>query len=91
MSQLSKYHASGESLMAMHVKVKKWGNSLAVLIHKQFAEMHDIEVGTVLDIDPVRIVRPRRRYKLSELLAHHKPRHRHGEWKLGAPAGKEPW
>jgi len=78
--------------MAMPVKVKKWGSSMAVLIPKQFAETHEIEVGTMIDLEPVRIVKTRRRrYKLSELMARFKPRHRQGEWKLGGPVGKEVW
>ena len=32
----------------------------------------------------VKTKRKRRRYKLSELLKGYKPRHRHGEWKLGS-------
>jgi antitoxin component of MazEF toxin-antitoxin module len=78
--------------MATPVKVKKWGSSMAVLIPKQFAETHDIEVGTVLDIEPVRIVKTRRRRcKLSDLMADFKPRHRQSEWKLGGPVGREVW
>lgn len=74
------------------MKVKKWGSSMAVLIPEQFAEMRDIEVGTVLDIGHVRVVKSRRRrYKLSELVRPYKPQHRHGEWKLGGPVGREVW
>jgi antitoxin component of MazEF toxin-antitoxin module len=40
----------------------------------------------------VRIVKTRRRrYKLSQLVAQFKPKHRHGEWHLGAPVGREIW
>ena len=79
--------------MATPVKVKKWGSSMAVLIPRQFARMREIQVGTVLDLEPVKIVtaRRRRRYKLSELMARFKPKHRHGEWDLGGPVGKEIW
>jgi len=73
------------------VKVKKWGSSMAVLIPSQFAKMRRIEVGSVIDLEPVRVVKKRRRYKLSELLARYKPLHRHGEWDLGGPVGKEVW
>jgi antitoxin component of MazEF toxin-antitoxin module len=76
--------------MATPVKVKKWGSSMAVLIPRQFAKMRRIEVGAVLDIEGVRIVK-RRRYKLSELVARFKPEHRHGEWDLGKPVGREVW
>jgi antitoxin MazE len=78
--------------MATLVKVRRWGNSLAVLIPNRFARSHEIEVGTVIDLEKVRIVKPvRRRYKLSELLRGFKPRQRRGEWNLGAPVGKEIW
>ena len=81
--------------MATPVKVKKWGSSMAVLIPSQFAKMRKIKVGAVLDLEPVRVVKPpgrrRRRYKLAELMAQFKPQHRRGEWDLGAPVGREIW
>jgi len=78
--------------MATPVKVKKWGSSMAVLIPSQFARMRKIDVGTTLDLEPVRVVRSkRRRGRLSELMRHYKPEHRHGEWNLGKPVGREPW
>ena len=78
--------------MPTPVKVKKWGSSMAVLIPSQFAKIRDIEVGTVLDLESMRIVEPRRRrYKLSQLMDQYKPQHRHGEWKLGEPVGREVW
>jgi hypothetical protein len=30
-------------------------------------------------------------YKASDLMANFKPEHRHGEWDLGGPVGKEIW
>ena len=33
----------------------------------------------------------RRRYKTSELMADFKPEHRHVEWDVGPPVGKEIW
>jgi antitoxin component of MazEF toxin-antitoxin module len=78
--------------MATPVKVKKWGSSMAVLIPSQFARARKIRVGAMLGLEPVRVLKPRpRRYKLSELMAHFKPEHRHGEWELGNLAGKEIW
>ena len=78
--------------MPTPVKVKKWGSSMAVLIPSQFAKMHEIGVGSIIDIETVKIVKPRRRrYKLSELMAKFKPKHRRGEWDLGGPVGKEIW
>lgn len=79
--------------MPTPVKVRKWGSSMAVLIPSQFAKVRDIDVGTVIDLEPVRVIPPkrRRRYKLAELMAKYKPKHRHGEWDLGGPVGKEIW
>ena len=78
--------------MATPVKVKKWGSSMAVLIPSHFAKMRDIDVGTVIDLEPVRVVKSkRRRIKLSQLVAQFKPKHRHGEWDLGGPVGREIW
>lgn len=72
--------------------VKKWGSSMAVLIPRQFAKAHQIDIGTVIDLETVRVVKAkRRRYKLSELMAKYKPSHRHGEWNIGGPVGKESW
>jgi antitoxin MazE len=78
--------------MATPVKVKKWGSSMAVLIPSQFAKVRKIDIGSVIDIETVKVVTPkRRRYKMSELMAKFKPEHRHGEWDLGEPVGKEIW
>ena len=66
--------------MPMPVKVKKWGSSMALLIPREFAKTHKIEVGSVVDIESVRVVkRQRPRYKLSELMARFEPSHRDGE------------
>jgi antitoxin component of MazEF toxin-antitoxin module len=78
--------------MATNVKVKKWGSGMALLIPSRFAKERRIDIGTVLDLEKVRVVKPRRRrYKLSELMAKFKPEHRHGGWDLGDPVGKEIW
>jgi antitoxin component of MazEF toxin-antitoxin module len=79
--------------MPTPVRVKKWGSSMAVLIPSQFAKMRKIDIGSVLDLEPVKVVnaKRRRRYKLSELMAKFKPQHRHGEWNLGDPVGREIW
>ena len=79
--------------MPTPVTVKKWGSSMAVLIPSHFARTRDISVGTVVDLEPIRVVKPlrRHRYKLSQLMAGFKPSHRQGEWDLGRPAGREIW
>ncbi len=78
--------------MPTPAKVKKWGSSMAVLIPSQFAKMRKIDVGSVIDLESVRIVNTkRRRYTLAQLIAKYKPEHRHGEWNLGDSMGKETW
>jgi antitoxin component of MazEF toxin-antitoxin module len=78
--------------MPTPVKVKKWGSSMAVLIPSQFAKMRQIDVGSVIDLEPVKVVKQkRRRYTAAQLMSRFKPRHRHGEWTLGKPAGRETW
>jgi antitoxin MazE len=78
--------------MPTPVKVKQWGSSMAVLIPSQFAKMRKIDIGSIIDLEPVKVVRPkRRRYTAAELMVGYKPEHRHGEWDLGDPVGKEVW
>ena len=65
---------------------------MAVLIPSQFAKARKIGVGSIIDLEPVQAVRSkRRRYTLEELVQKYKPKHRHGEWNLGEPVGKEVW
>lgn len=79
--------------MPTRVKVKKWGSRMAVLIPNQFAKTHEISIGSVIDLETVKVVKPhrRRRYKLSDLMAKFKPEHRHGEWDPGESGGNEIW
>ncbi|MDB5299840.1 MAG: hypothetical protein JWO87_1503 [Phycisphaerales bacterium] len=78
--------------MATTAKVKRWGKRMAIVIPSQFAKSHQIEAGRVIDLERIRIFRPkRRRHKLSELLREFKPQHQHPEWNVGKPAGKEIW
>ena len=64
---------------------------MAMVIPAAFARARGIEVGIVLGLLKIRIVRKRRRNTLSELVAKYKTSHRHKEWELGAPLGKETW
>lgn len=78
--------------MPTHVKVQKWGNHLAIVIPSEFAMIHKIHEGSVIDLDSIEPPKPkRRRYKMSELMAKFKPEHRHPEWDVGPPVGKEYW
>ena len=68
------------------------GSSIAVVIPRRFVQARNIELGDIIDLEPVRVLTSRhKRYKLLELMAHFKPLHRHGEWELGEPVGKELW
>jgi predicted RNase H-like HicB family nuclease len=60
---------------------------------RNLKEALELSLDTPTGTDPITVnVRPRRRrYKMSELMAGFKPEHRHGEWDLGGPVGKEIW
>lgn len=82
----------------MATTVQKWGNSLGLRIPKALAEQVNLTDGTevelkaadgVLTVRPARQRRRRRKYKLVDLLAQLKPRHRHGELHPGGPRGRE--
>lgn len=76
----------------VQAKVKKWGSSMAVLIPRQFARSKRIDVGSVVDLENLQLINSRSpRYKLSQLMSGFKRRHRHGEWELGGPRGREIW
>jgi len=78
----------------VRVKVRKWGNSLALRIPKPFAVEVEVDEGTVLDLSirgrklvasPVR----RRRYTLRQLLAQITRDNIHTEVDWGAAVGRE--
>jgi antitoxin MazE len=81
----------------MATTVQKWGNSLGLRIPKAIAEQVNLTEGAEVEFETgdgvltVRPARPRRRgkYKLADLLAQFKPRHRHGELHPGGPRGRE--
>jgi antitoxin MazE len=78
----------------MATTVQKWGNSLGIRVPKAIADQVNLRNGTEVEFDTsggVLTVRPkaRRRYRLSELLAQYKPRHRHGEFDKSGPVGRE--
>lgn len=72
------------------VKVRKWGNSLGLLLPKSFATQHAIEDGSSIEIDQIKIVeaRPRRRsrHRLKDLLKNHQRPPKSIDF---APVGKE--
>ncbi|HEY7120858.1 MAG TPA: AbrB/MazE/SpoVT family DNA-binding domain-containing protein [Tepidisphaeraceae bacterium] len=80
----------------MATTVQKWGNSLGVRIPKAVAEQARLTEGAQVEFDTtggVLTIRPtrarRRKYKLADLLAKMKPRHRHGELHIDNPRGGE--
>ncbi|HEY3284005.1 MAG TPA: AbrB/MazE/SpoVT family DNA-binding domain-containing protein [Armatimonadota bacterium] len=80
----------------MAVKVARWGNSLAVRIHKSVAdETGLVEGGTMwvtLEADGSLHLHPARpRYSLDQLLEGLDPETLHPECDWGPPVGREVW
>ena len=78
----------------MHVRVQKWGNSLAVRIPKPLAEDADVKEGTVLNLavsEGKVVATPVERKKLSlkQLLAKVTRKNLHGEVDSGPSVGRE--
>ncbi len=80
----------------MHIRVQKWGNSLAVLIPKPFAHDAEVKEGTILNLsvsdgklvaDPVR----RKKFTLRQLLAKVSKKNLHAEVDFGSSVGREVW
>ncbi len=80
----------------MRVRVKKWGNSLAVRIPKPFAEEVEVREGSIVDlsVSEGRLVaapaRPRR-LSLKRLLKKVTKANLHGEVDAGPAVGRESW
>mgnify|MGYP001576074350 CR=1 FL=1 len=79
----------------MIVKVKKWGNSLAIRIPQSFAKDVGMGLGTSVDvrIDEGRLVLEVRTgtLDLEALVARITPENRHGEAWSGSSRGSEAW
>ena len=80
----------------MHVRVQKWGNSLAVRIPKPLAEDAEVKEGTVLNLavsegkvvaTPVQI----KKTSLKQLLAKVTRKNLHAEVDFGPSVGREIW
>lgn len=80
----------------MRVRVRKWGNSLALRIPKPFAveigmaEGGEVELATT-DGSLVAVPVAPRRYTLGSLLARVTAANRHDEEDYGERAGREAW
>jgi antitoxin MazE len=80
----------------MHVRVQKWGNSLAVRIPKPLAQDAEVKEGTVLNLavsEGKVIATPVSKKKLSlkQLLAKVNKKTLHDEINFGSPVGREIW
>jgi len=80
----------------MHIRVQKWGNSLAVRIPKPLAEDAKVEEGTVLNLavsEGKVIATPVKKHKqsLKQMLAKVSRKNLHAEVESGAPVGREVW
>ena len=80
----------------MRVRVRKWGNSLALRIPKPFAEDIAVREGTTLDLSvsegrivatPIR----RKKVRLTQLLDKITDRNLHSEVDAGPRVGRESW
>jgi len=79
----------------MHVRVQKWGNSLAVRIPKPLAKDAEVTEGTVLNLavseGKVVATPVERKLSLRELLSKVNKNNLHGETDFGRPVGREIW
>jgi len=80
----------------MHIRVQKWGNSLAVRIPKPLAEDAKVEEGTVLNLavsEGKVIATPVKKHKqsLKQMLAKVSRKNLHAEAESGVPVGRELW
>jgi antitoxin MazE len=80
----------------MHVRVRKWGNSLAVRIPKSLAEDVEVKEGTVLDlaVSEGRVVATpvqKKKLSLKQVLAKVNKKNLHDEIDFGSPVGRETW
>lgn len=78
----------------MRVRVRKWGNSLALRIPKPFAEEAEVREGTVLDLSVQGgrfVAKPvvQAKYTLRQLLRGVAEDNIHEESDWGRPAGRE--
>jgi len=80
----------------MHVRVQKWGNSLAVRIPKPLAEDAEVKEGTVLNLavsEGKVVATPveKKKQSLKQLLAKITRKNLHAEVDCGSSVGREIW
>jgi antitoxin MazE len=75
--------------------IRKWGNSLGVLIPRSVAQKANLEEGTPVTVEvhegKVVLEAAVSRYQLDDLLAEVTQKNRHAETDTGHPEGKELW
>jgi antitoxin MazE len=80
--------------MGPHVRVRRWGNSLALRIPKTAAEQARLAEGATVTIRAETgrlLVRRAHRYRLRDLLARVQTSQLHGEIPTGPAVGREAW
>ncbi len=79
----------------MRVKIKKWGNSLALRIPKAFASQTKIQenifVNLTLEGDRIFIEPTEEKFTLKDLVGRIDESNLHGEIDFGQPVGNEQW
>lgn len=80
----------------MHIKIQKWGNSLAIRIPKSFAKNIRIDQGSILDLkteDGKIVAQPvdEKEFSLDQLLKGVTKMNLHDEIDFGNVVGKEKW
>jgi antitoxin MazE len=80
----------------MNLRIKKWGNSLALRIPKKLAELSHISEDSKVEVeirDRQLILKPivNKKETLEDLLSRVTPENLHEMISYGGPAGKEIW
>jgi antitoxin MazE len=80
----------------MRLKVRKWGNSLAIRIPKDIASLSGIHLNTCIEVetgDKYLVLRPVGEHQptLSDLIEKITPLNLHNEISSGEPQGNEIW
>lgn len=80
----------------MKLKIKKWGNSLALRIPRAFAaetHLHDSSIVELVSRDGELVIVPLdgNEFRLADLLEQVNRDNLHGEITTGAPVGVESW
>lgn len=82
------------AVMAITVRIRKWGNSLGIRIPKPLAEKLGFFDGAEAELDiweDALVLRPTRRFRLEDLLAGIEEENLHAETDWGTPLGREAW